>query len=564
MTPYRFARLLPLLVCSACDGNNSVGVDAGRNSNVDAAADAAGSNPTASGFVHSQGTQVADGHGNPIFLRGVSLGNQVWSNAAIPNDHGEIDFQRLAAMGPNSTRFLLNYVTFEDDAAPFVYKQSGWDWIDQNIQWARDNGIYLILNMHVPEGGFQSNGGGGALWSDSSNQDRLTALWTAIAGRYQNEPMIAAFDLLNEPQPLANRQQWQDLAASIVGAIRSVDTNHMIIVERTNAVAGDWSNDADMNLFTLNDSNMAYEFHFYEPTDYTFQLQPWNNTPDGGAYPDDTKIAGVTENWLNLATFDAPAAPAGTSNFTYYEGTRITASSANIAVGKPTLVGQALGSGTVAFDDLSIKEFDANGTFTREVMHIYPASNAGWYFWSKNNSGTAGTMSSCEASGTCVTITGTTDDASYGGIGYYFVPKSGYQYSISGWMKGTNLPAAAVARMRIDFVGSSTPVRVRNKAGLADIMASYLGWGKAHNVPLFLGEFGVYKACFANNKGGLTWVSDVYDITTSAPSAVAALSYHQYHEDAFALYYGSSGPVDPTNANQPLIDLLTAKFHASP
>jgi hypothetical protein len=39
---------------------------------------------------------------------------------------------------------------------------------------------------------------------------------------------------------------------------------------------------------------------------------------------------------------------------------------------------------------------------------------------------------------------------------------------------------------------------------------------------------------------------------------------HQYHEDAFALYYGNGGPVDPANANQPLIDLLSAKLHAAP
>jgi endoglucanase len=147
-------------------------------------------------------------------------------------------------------------------------------------------------------------------------------------------------------------------------------------------------------------------------------------------------------------------------------------------------------------------------------------------------------------------------------------PTPGYQYSISGWMKGSNLPAGAGARVRLDLVGSSTPVRVRNKAGLADIMAPYLAWGESNDVPLFMGEFGVYKACFAGGKGGLDWVRDVYDLATgdgaSGVARVAALSYHQYHEDAFALYYGGSGPVDPSNANQPLIDLLTAKLHGTP
>jgi endoglucanase len=458
-------------------------------------------------------------------------------------------------------------VTFEDDAAPNVYKQAGWDWLDLNVQWAKAHGIYLIFNMHVPQGGFQSNGAGGKLWSDSSNQDRLVALWTAIAAHYGSEAVIAAFDLVNEPQPLANRQQWQALATRIATSIRTVDTNHMILVERTNAVAGDWNNDVNMNLFAIDDANVAYEFHFYEPTDYTFQLQPWNNTPEGGSYPDPTKVGGVTETWLNLSTFDSPKAPAGDSDWTYHEGAQVLAAAdnPNIAVGKPTLQGMTIGTGTIAFDDLSIKEFDGNGNFVREVVHILPTSSAGWYFWSKDNSGTSAATSSCKTSSTCLSITGTLDDANLGGYDYYFVPTKGYQYSLSGWMKGTNLPATAVARLRLDLVGSSSPISARNRSGLANMMAPYLAWGKANNVPLFLGEFGVYKACFADNKGGTTWVNDVYDIATGAGGTppTAGLSYHQYHEDAFALYYGI-GPVNPANANQPLIDLLTAKMQAAP
>jgi endoglucanase len=511
-----------------------------------------------------QGTTIVDLDGNPVFLKGVSLGNEVWSNVALPSDHGEVDFRRLAAMGVNSTRFLLNYRTFEDDAAPGVYKEAGWHWIDQNIAWARANRIYLILNMHVPPGGFQSNGEGGALWSDATNRDRLTALWTQIAQRYAGESTIAGFGLLNEPEPLIDRRQWHDLARRLATAIRSVDRNHMIFLERPIAIAGDFASDADMNLFTIDDPNVVYEFHFYDPSEYAFQLQPWNHTPDGGAYPDPTRIAGITEQWIDLATFDAPTAPAGTSDWTYYEGTRITASSAAIAAGKPALVGQALGTGSIAFDDLTIKEFDANGTFTREIAHIFPASSNGWYYWSSDGSGTGAlTASPCKTSATCLTITGTAGDANLGGYAHYFAPRQGRQYSISGWMRGTDLPAGAAARIRLDLVGSSTPVAVRNKAWLADVMARYLAWGHTHGVPLFVGEFGLYKACFADDKGGLTWVGDVYDLATKGAQRVAALSYHQYHEESFALYYGK-GPVDLASANQPLIDLLATKLHAAP
>ncbi len=526
-----------------------------------------GPSTSTSSFLRVQGQQIVDGAGNPVFLKGVSFGNEVWANVAVPDDHAEIDFQRLADMGANSTRFLLNYQTFEDDTAPYVYKDAGWQWIDQNVAWAKAHDIHLILNMHVPQGGFQSNGEGGALWTDTSNQDRLTALWTAIAQRYADEPIIAGFGLLNEPEPTTSRQQWDDLAERIRAGIRSVDENHIIFLERPIAIAGSFEADADQNFFTLGDPNAVYEFHFYDPTDYTFQLQPWNMTPDGGAYPDSTKIAGVTEQWIDHATFDAPTAPAGTSDWTHYDGTRITATDPAIVVGKPTLVGQAVGAGTIAFDELVVNEYDASGTFTRELERISPSSTSGWYFWSANGVGTGGTATGCKSSATCLTITGTTDDASWGGYGFYFAPTPGFQYSISGWMKGTDLPAGATARIRLDLLGSSTPVRARDRAGLAAMMAPYLAWGRANDVPLFLGEFGVYKACFSDGKGGLAWVGDVYDLAVGggvggAPR-VAALSYHQYHEDAFALYYGT-GAVDPGNANQPLIDMLTEKLHGAP
>src|SRR4029079_16951183 len=118
-----------------------------------------GGGPTAGAdFLHARGHDIVDGAGNVVFLKGVSFGNEVWANAAIPDDHAEIDFQRLADMGANSTRFLMNYRTFEDDAAPYTYKDAGWAWLDQNVAWAKAHNIRLILNMHVPQGGFQSNG----------------------------------------------------------------------------------------------------------------------------------------------------------------------------------------------------------------------------------------------------------------------------------------------------------------------------------------------------------------------------------------------------------------------
>jgi len=105
-------------------------------------------------FVSLNGSQLVDGDNNPIYLQGVAFNNFIWNNSALPPPHhGEIDYQRVKDMGMNAIRFYMNYTFFEDDSDPYNYRQSGWDWIDQNIEWAKENEVYLILNMHAPQGG---------------------------------------------------------------------------------------------------------------------------------------------------------------------------------------------------------------------------------------------------------------------------------------------------------------------------------------------------------------------------------------------------------------------------
>src|ERR1043165_9823725 len=77
-----------------------------------------GGSGAGSAFLHAQGQQIVDAHGTPVFLKGVSLGNEVWANAALPTDHDESDFQRLADMGGESTRVFLYYPTLEGRAGP--------------------------------------------------------------------------------------------------------------------------------------------------------------------------------------------------------------------------------------------------------------------------------------------------------------------------------------------------------------------------------------------------------------------------------------------------------------
>jgi len=510
----------------------------------------------AAGILSVEGEQIIDSTGKVMQLRGIAFGNEVWSNKEVPDTHhNEADYARVKAMGMNAIRFYMNYRTFEDDANPYVYKPSGWDWIDRNIAWAKKYGIYLILNMHFPQGGYQSQGYGDALWNEPVNQQRLAALWKAIASRYKNTPEIAGFGLLNEPTPNQSMDQWQQLAALLTTEIRGVDTAHLLFVERANWVKGQ-NEDENLNFPVLADRKIVYEFHSYEPIQYTHQLFDWSGMGEGGKYPDESEITFSNAQWYT-ATFNNPALESGTTDWHYFTGDRYTVNDPIIKLAVPALVGAAVG-GQVFFDDIEIREFDASGAPARVFDAWSTNSKAAWYYWSANGSGNGDVSNSGGVTdGSCLSIAGATGDCNLTGYAKVIAPVQGYSYQINGWMKGSNVSAAAACKLRIDFLTTDAPLFSRNKAYLEYVIKRYTDWGQARQVPLFLGEFGAGIHCFENNKGGLEWVSDMVDI---ALLNRLSFTYHTYHEDNFGLYYGYGTLPDPAQANQPLIDLLTQKL----
>lgn len=196
----------------------------------------------------------------------------------------------------------MTYRIFEDNSAPGRYKPEGWSFVDKYIACAKQQNVYLILDMHVAQGGLQSSEAGRNLWKDTSLQQRYRNLWKAITSRYANETIIAGYDLLNEPHPASSatdangdNKEWKTLAQHVVDDIRSVDRNHLIIVEAVNWVddgtISDWSPEVLENFqFLVDDDNVMYDFHFYFPFDYVFAADPDRypstkkvSTMDGGS-----------------------------------------------------------------------------------------------------------------------------------------------------------------------------------------------------------------------------------------------------------------------------------------
>lgn len=237
-------------------------------------------------FYRAEGGAIVSPAGETAVLRGMGFGNDMWVNslADIGLHHNEDSFREMSELGFNSVRFLLNYHWLEDDENPYVYKQEGFDYIDRSIAWAKKYNIGLVLNMHCPQGGYQSQGNGAALWTDPENQRRLVKLWGEIARRYADEPAIQGYGLINEPvvpefgSAAETVGQCQRLMQRCTDEIRRYDRNHIVFVEHVAAVkdmtTGEnlWNKyPIDELWFLIDDDNAVYEGHFYTPHAFTHQ-----------------------------------------------------------------------------------------------------------------------------------------------------------------------------------------------------------------------------------------------------------------------------------------------------
>lgn len=521
------------------------------------------------GMLKREGTLLVDEAGETVFLRGVAFGNNIWAGLSTPPQfhHSAVDYQRVRNMGMNAVRFYLNYQLFESDAAPYEYREQGFDWIDQNVKWAKEHGVVLLLNMHFPQGGFQSNGEGAALWEEPENQARFTALWAEIAERYQDEPTIAGFDLLNEPRPTTSRDEWETLAQATTAAIRATGAPQPIVLERTLSVGDDFDVNDEQNFFLLEDDNVIYEFHFYSPIEYTHQFAEWIGYGDGGKYPDSEAVSAEGATWKDWNhTPTPPYVLAGTSDWQKYESVQYTIPEGVNLVGA-VLVSE-LNAGSAYFDELVVREYSAEGEFVRNVLEDSLDDVDGFYFWSEDGSGEAGLETEGCYKGACAKISGTTHDANYNNQRLVFVPVPGHTYSVGGWMKGLDISSdsrpdprgnwtqESRALFRLDYFEAEGGVGGRDKESLARGLDSVVEWGKKNQVPLYLGEFGVIHHCFENGKGGLRWIGDMLDLAIERD---LHFTYHSYHEVNFPIYQSNPTQRLPTDADA--VPGLVELFH---
>jgi aryl-phospho-beta-D-glucosidase BglC (GH1 family) len=210
--------------------------------------------------------------------RGINLGG--WLNGPVQNDEHrrsfvtQKDFCRIAEWGLSNIRLPFDYALIHGEQ-PGEIKEKGLAWIDLALDWAQESNLKVILDMHRLPGysfidGAEKPGQVPPLFTDPAQQEFFFELWRLLSQRYLNRHENLVFELANEiAAPTGAR--WNELAAETVRAIREIDATRPLVVG-----SNCWnvcSTYTDMAI--IDDPNIIYNFHFYNPFPFTHQKASW-------------------------------------------------------------------------------------------------------------------------------------------------------------------------------------------------------------------------------------------------------------------------------------------------
>lgn len=178
------------------------------------------------------------------------------------------DIALIKSMGFDNIRLSVNPEPMFRNKRPDEIPADYLTYLDSAVNMILDHGLAVVIDMH-PESDFKAK--------LVSNQDdyvqQFADFWRALAKHYSTwDADRVFFEVLNEPE-FKDRNQWAGVQAKLVAAIREGASQHTII-----AAGANWSSDDELVVMeTLHDSNVIYNFHFYEPFLFTHQGAGWTS-----------------------------------------------------------------------------------------------------------------------------------------------------------------------------------------------------------------------------------------------------------------------------------------------
>ncbi|MBK8492992.1 MAG: carbohydrate-binding protein [Saprospirales bacterium] len=259
----------------------------------------------AQNFLHTNGKAIVNESGDTVILKGMGLGGwmiqegymmqtsdfagaqyqlrakiealigpadtDLFYDTWLTNHVQKVDIDSLKSWGFNCVRLPMHYNLYtlpieeEPVAGENTWLDKGFELTDSLLSWCAQNEMYVILDLHAAPGGQGYDQGISdydpskpSLWESQANRDKTVALWKRLAERYVDEPWVAAYDLINEPNwNMSGNVALRNLYETITDTIRAIDTKHILIIE------GNWFANDFTGLTPPWDDNIVYGPHKY-------------------------------------------------------------------------------------------------------------------------------------------------------------------------------------------------------------------------------------------------------------------------------------------------------------
>ncbi len=209
------------------------------------------------------------------YQAGVNLGGWISQFRKASKEHfntfiTEKDIEQIASWGMDHIRLPIDYTIIESEDRPFEYKEEGFAYIDQCIGWCERYNLNIVLDLHRTPGYAFHSLSENKLFEDELLQKRFLSIWKVFTKRYQAYGNNVVFELLNEiVEP--NSDRWNLLSRRAVEVIRELDRNRVIIIGGNHYSSVRTLKELDR----IEDDNIVYTFHYYEPHIFTHQKASW-------------------------------------------------------------------------------------------------------------------------------------------------------------------------------------------------------------------------------------------------------------------------------------------------
>jgi endoglucanase len=180
------------------------------------------------------------------------------------------DIQLIQQIGFRHIRLPLDPTILFNEEQPEQLNSENLPYVDAALDEILAADLAVIVDLH-PRSEFKRR-----LYREEDFVEAVGLFWRSLAQHLSSrDPDQVFLEVMNEPAT-RNPQDWYAIQERLLAEMRAGAPDHTLIASANLRVEDDWDTIAALQQITpVEDSNVVYNFHFYQPMSFTHQGADW-------------------------------------------------------------------------------------------------------------------------------------------------------------------------------------------------------------------------------------------------------------------------------------------------